>query len=130
MRNIIQLFEPESSTFTYVIYDHVSLDAVIIDPVDSMLQRDLHTLSTMRLRLKYAIETHTHADHITSAAALAEHTGAVVATPAGCGSQAAHLLINGDVLNVGSLSLKALHTPGHTAGSMCYLLEGTTGVHG
>jgi sulfur dioxygenase len=84
----------------------------------------LQTLTALKLRLKYVIETHTHADHITSAAALAEHTGAQVATPAGCGSQAAHLLINGDVLHFGNLSLKALHTPGHTAGSMSYLLEG------
>ncbi len=129
MNHIIQLFEPESSTFTYVVYDAASLDAAIIDPVDSMLQRDLHTLSSLRLRLKYVIETHTHADHITSAAALAEHTGAQIATPAGCGSQAAHLLYDGDVLTIGQLRLKALHTPGHTAGSMSYWLEGLAAPH-
>lgn len=129
MNNIIQLFEPESSTYTYVIYDQGSLEAVIIDPVDSMLQRDLHTVTSLKLRLKYVVETHTHADHITSAAALAEHTGAAVATPAGCGSQAATLLNDGDVLHFGALSLKALHTPGHTAGSMSFVLKGAPEAH-
>jgi sulfur dioxygenase len=124
MTPIIQLFEPASSTYTYVVYDAVSLDALIIDPVDTMLQRDMQTLASLKLQLKYIIETHTHADHITSAAALAEHTGAQIATPTGCGAQAATLLNDGDVLRVGGISLKALHTPGHTAGSMSYYLEG------
>ncbi len=129
MKPIIQLFEPESSTYTYVVYDAASLEAIIIDPVDSMLQRDMQALASLKLTLKYIVETHTHADHITSAAALAEHTGAQVATPAGCGAQAAVLLEDGDVLTVGSLCLKALHTPGHTAGSMSYWLEGLTQLH-
>lgn len=128
-RNIIQLFEPESSTYTYVVYDASSLDAVVIDPVDSMLQRDLQVISSLQLRLKYVLETHTHADHITSAAALAEHTGAAIATPAGCGAQSAVLLNDDDVLSFGGLTLKALHTPGHTAGSMSYLLVHSDGSH-
>jgi sulfur dioxygenase len=127
MPSIIQLFEPESSTYTYVVYDARTLEALIIDPVDSMLQRDMQTLASLKLRLKYIVETHTHADHITSAAALAEHTGAQIATPAGCGAQAAVLLNDGDVLTVGGLRLKALLTPGHTAGSMSYFLEGGVG---
>lgn len=126
MSQTIQLFEPESSTYTYVVYDPSSLEAVIIDPVDSMLQRDLQTLTSLKLQLKYVVETHTHADHITSAAALAEHTGAQIFTPAGCGAQAANLLHDGDVLSFGGVRLKALHTPGHTAGSMSFWLEGTS----
>jgi glyoxylase-like metal-dependent hydrolase (beta-lactamase superfamily II)/rhodanese-related sulfurtransferase len=129
MNPIIQLFEPESSTYTYVVYDAATLEAIIIDPVDCMLQRDMQTLASLKLTLKYIVETHTHADHITSAAALAEHTGAQIATPAGCGAQAAVQLEGGDVLTVGSLRLKALHTPGHTAGSMSYWLEGLTQPH-
>jgi sulfur dioxygenase len=129
MSPIIQLFEPQSSTYTYVVYDAAILEAIIVDPVDSMLQRDMQTLASLKLTLKYIVETHTHADHITSAAALAEHTGAQVATPAGCGAQAAVQLEDGDVLTVGSLRLKALHTPGHTAGSMSYWLEGLPHPH-
>jgi sulfur dioxygenase len=129
MQSILQLFEPASSTYTYVVYDATSLEAVIIDPVDCMLQRDLQALSSLNLTLKYVIETHTHADHITSAAALAEHTGAQIATPAGCGAQAAILLNDNEVLRFGSLSLRALQTPGHTAGSMSYWLEGASEPH-
>lgn len=123
MNNIIQLFEPESCTFTYVLHDSSSHEAIIIDPVDSMLERDLEVLKSNHLQLRYVLETHTHADHITSAAALVEHTGAVAATPSGCGSHAALLLNHGDVLNVGALSVKMLHTPGHTAGSMCFSID-------
>jgi sulfur dioxygenase len=117
---LFQLFEPESCTFTYVLSDPESQQAAIIDAVDTMLARDLAVLAQHGLTLKYVIETHTHADHITSAAALVEHTGAIAATPAGCGSHAALLLKHGDVLTIGSLQLNVLHTPGHTAGSVCF----------
>jgi sulfur dioxygenase len=122
MKQIIQLFEPESSTFTYILNDKETREAIIIDPVDSMIQRDLAVLKDNQLCLRYVIETHTHADHITSAAALVELTGAIAATPVDCGSHAALLLKHGDVLNVGSLKLNVLHTPGHTAGSMCFYI--------
>ena len=81
----IQLFDPESSTFTYLLVDPHSGDAVIIDPVDHQLERDLAAIRDQNARLLWTIETHAHADHITSAAQLIEHTGAQAATPAGCG---------------------------------------------
>jgi sulfur dioxygenase len=75
-----------------------------------------------RLQLRWIVETHAHADHITSARALVEHTGAQVAVPSGCGIEgAAHQLKDGDTLTFGSEILKAIHTPGHTAGSMSFL---------
>ncbi len=117
----IQLFDPTSSTYTYIIFDPQSRDAIIIDPVDELVERDLAVLQEHGLRLVYAIETHAHADHITSAAHLAEHTGAKLAAPAGCGITTATLqLEHGDVLNFGAEVLACLHTPGHTAGSMCF----------
>ncbi|MEY3997049.1 MAG: hypothetical protein RL344_1392 [Pseudomonadota bacterium] len=121
--SIIQLFEPDSCTFTYVVYDPVTLKAVIIDPVDTMLARDLEILKTYQLHLLYILETHTHADHITSAAALAEQTGAIVATSAICGAQAEQLLKHNDVIKFGGLSLTVLHTPGHTEGSISFYLN-------
>ena len=117
-----QLFDPASSTYTYVIHCPVTREAAIIDPVDAQLERDLALLQAQGLRLRWALETHAHADHITSAARLAEHTGAQLAAPAGCGiGTATRQLLDGETLTVGQESLRALLTPGHTAGSMSYL---------
>ena len=118
----IQLFDPASSTFTYLLFDEVSRDALIIDPVDEQIERDLSELRTYGLKLLWAVETHAHADHITSAGQLAEHAGARTVAPAGCGITTAAVQIeDGDTLSFGGEEIRALHTPGHTAGSMCYL---------
>lgn len=118
----IQLFDPASSTYTYVLFDQTSRDAVIIDPVDEQLERDLATLREYGLKLVWAVETHAHADHITSAGKLAELAGARTAAPQGCGIGTAGVqLQHGDSLPFGSETLKALHTPGHTAGSMSFV---------
>ena len=118
----IQLFDPASSTYTYLLYDEATRDAAIIDPVEEQLGRDLAALHDLGLKLAWVMETHTHADHITSAALLAEHTGARTAAPSGCGiGTAAVQLEDGQVLRFGGEEIKALHTPGHTAGSMSYL---------
>ena len=118
----LQLFDPASSTYTYVLHDPATREALIIDPVDAQLERDLAALQARGLTLRWALETHAHADHITSAGLLAEHTGARTAAPAGCGiGTAAVQLQHGDVLEFGAERLRALHTPGHTAGSMSYV---------
>ena len=119
--NPIQLFEPVSCTYTYILFDEDSREAVLIDPVDEMLQRDLQVLREQGLKLVWTVETHAHADHITSAAQLAEHTGAQMAAPQGCNIGTAGVqLQDGQVLSFGRHQLKALHTPGHTAGSMSF----------
>src|SRR3954466_12379269 len=118
----IQLFDAASGTYTYVLVDEAPREAEIIDPVDEQLARDLSVLREMGLKLAWTVETHAHADHITSAGVLAEHAGARTAAPEGCGiGTAAVQLKDGDVLRFGGESIKALHTPGHTAGSMSYL---------
>ncbi len=121
----LQLFDPASSTYTYLLHDSATREALIIDPVDAQLERDLAALQARGLTLRWAVETHAHADHITSAGLLAEHTGARTAAPAGCGiGTAAVQLQHGDTLDFGGEQLRALHTPGHTAGSMSYLWRG------
>jgi len=121
----IQLFDPESSTYTYVLFDVDAREALIIDPVDEQIERDLATLREYGLKLVWAVETHAHADHITSAGKLAELAGARTAAPAGCGiGTAAVQLQHGDTLRFGGETLQALHTPGHTAGSMSYRWRG------
>lgn len=117
----IQLFDPASSTYTYVLFDEASREALIIDPVDEQVERDLATLRQYGLKLLWTVETHAHADHITSAGLLAEHTSARTAAPSGCGiTTAAMQLAHGDQLPFGQETLRALHTPGHTAGSMSF----------
>ncbi|MEN3276708.1 MAG: sulfur dioxygenase [Massilia sp.] len=124
--NPIQLFDTESSTFTYILMASGSKQAVIIDPVDHQLERDLRHLERLDLELVYVLETHAHADHITSAGRLRELTGARAAVPGGCGIAPAEVqLKDGDFLRFGDgEEIRVLHTPGHTAGSMSYVWRG------
>jgi glyoxylase-like metal-dependent hydrolase (beta-lactamase superfamily II)/rhodanese-related sulfurtransferase len=118
----LQLFDPASSTYTYILFCEDTREALIIDPVDEQVERDLATLRQYGLKLMWSIETHAHADHITSAAQMVEHTGARTAAPAGCGIGTASVqLQHGDTLSFGKESLRALHTPGHTSGSMSFV---------
>jgi glyoxylase-like metal-dependent hydrolase (beta-lactamase superfamily II)/rhodanese-related sulfurtransferase len=120
--NPIQLFDTASSTYTYILFDTTTRDALIIDPVDTQLERDLQVLREYGLRLVWALETHVHADHITSAGQLAELAGAKTTAPAGCGIDTAAVQLNdGDTLAFGGEHITALHTPGHTGGGMSFL---------
>ena len=124
--NPIQLFDTESSTFTYILAAPGEAEAVIIDPVDRHCERDLRHLERLGLKLRYVLETHAHADHVTSAGKLRELTGAAAAVPGGCGITPAELqLKDGDVIRFGAgEEIAVLHTPGHTAGSMSYVWRG------
>jgi glyoxylase-like metal-dependent hydrolase (beta-lactamase superfamily II) len=124
--NPIQLFDAESSTYTYILAAPGSSDAVIIDPVDHNLERDLAHLERLGLKLAYVLETHAHADHVTSAGKLREMTGAKACVPSGCDIPPAEVQLNdGDVVRFGAgEEIRVLHTPGHTAGSMSYVWRG------
>lgn len=124
--NPIQLFDVESSTYTYILSAPGDDVAVIIDPVERHWERDLRHLERLNLKLAYILETHAHADHVTSAGKLRGMTGAQAAVPAGCGIPPADLqLIDGDIIRFGSgEEILVLHTPGHTAGSMSYIWRG------
>lgn len=124
--DLIQLFDVESSTFTYFLVDRATREAMAIDSVDRQVERDLGLIKRLGLTLRYALETHAHADHVTGAARLIAATGALAAAPSGCGIAPANVqLQDGDVLLFGvAEQLRALHTPGHTAGSMSYEWRG------
>ncbi|OON62907.1 Zn-dependent hydrolase [Massilia sp. KIM] len=124
--NPIQLFDAESSTFTYILTSPDNRDAVIIDPVDRHVERDLAHIERLGLRLTHVLETHAHADHVTSAGKLRQITGAKACVPSGCGIPPAEVqLDDGDVIGFGQREhIAVIHTPGHTAGSMCYLWRG------
>lgn len=124
--NPIQLFDAESSTYTYILSAPGAVEAVIIDPVDRHWQRDLAHIERLGLKLTHVLETHAHADHVTSAGKLRALTGAKACVPSGCGIPPAEVqLQDGDLVPFGGREhIAVIHTPGHTAGSMCYLWRG------
>lgn len=118
-----QLFEPLSSTYTYLLGCQDTGLAVLIDPVYPTWERDLAAIRSLGLKLAYTIETHIHADHITSALRLKQETGSRIACPALDALPCADIgLEEGKPLVVGSLSLLPLHTPGHTDHHFSYVL--------
>ncbi len=119
-----QLFEPQSSAYTYLVACEETREAALIDPVLETVDRDLQLLDQLDLALRCTIETHIHADHVTGAAKLRHATGCKAAVPAL--SNAAHVDIavrEGDAIAIGMLRLQPLHTPGHTADHHAYLLD-------
>jgi glyoxylase-like metal-dependent hydrolase (beta-lactamase superfamily II) len=117
-----QLFDPESSTYTYVLGDESGGEAVIVDPVREHVERDLAVLAASGLRLAWILETHVHADHVTGARALRDRTGARTAVSLHCGASGFdRLLTDGDEIAFGAERMLAIATPGHTQGSTCYL---------
>nr|WP_244934508.1 MBL fold metallo-hydrolase [Leptospira vanthielii] len=118
------LYDLESGTWTYLILDKGSKQSVLIDPVLERLDRDLNYLQELGYTLSLTIDTHMHADHITSAGDLrdktqcesyaSEHSGAT------CASK---FLKDGDLFTIGNLKFQVLHTPGHTPCSISLLLN-------
>lgn len=126
MKNFIfqQLFESESSTYTYLLADAETKEAVIIDPVLETVSRDLKLIKELGLKLLYVLETHIHADHITGAGALSDATGAKVALSLEAPVECAHIrLKDGDQIHFGSHTLTAISTPGHTITCLSYLMK-------
>ena len=115
-----QLFDTSSSTYTYLLGDMTH--AVLIDPVKEQVTLYLSLLEELGLKLHCVLETHVHADHITGAALLREHTGAQIMLSRHAGNQCADVqLQDGDHVVFGSESIAVLETPGHTAGCLSYL---------
>jgi len=117
-----QLFDPDSATYTYILADPRTQEAVIIDPVRDQVERDTELIEELGLNLLFVLETHVHADHVTSAGVLRQRFGAKTATSRHGGPDCADLLLRqGDLLRFGALALEARETPGHTAGCMTYV---------
>ena len=124
-----QLFEPQSSAFTYLVGCDETREAALIDPVFETVERDLALLAELGLTLKYTVETHIHADHVTGADRLRDETGAKTAVPEkSCASQVDLAVREGEAIAIGELRLEPLYTPGHTDDHHAYLLRGTDGV--
>lgn len=115
-----QLFDAETSTYTYLLADEATREAVLIDPVAEQLERDLKLLGELGLKLVYALDTHVHADHVTAAGLLRDRTGAKTVASA-LGAKCADVALkHGDRLEVGAITIDVLATPGHTDDSLSF----------
>ena len=124
MLKVRQLFDSESSTYTYIVYDDIALEGVVIDPVFTQAQRDLQLIQDLGLDIKYVCETHIHADHITSCGKLAEHLKAEVVISQNANIENPLIAANANSLQFGSQSLDIIHTPGHTPTCICFYAQG------
>lgn len=119
-----QLFDQASSTYTYVLGDPTTREAVVIDPVFEQHERDGALLEELGLKPIWSLETHVHADHVTGAWLLHERFGARIALSRAAGVEGAdRLLDDGDTIPFGRHALTVVRTPGHTSGCISYLLE-------
>lgn len=119
-----QLFDQDTFTFTYLLIDGAGREAVIIDPVREQLERDTRLIAELGVGLRYILETHVHADHVTSAAALAERTGATTAASPRGAACAVQRVSNGDLIRFGDSALEVIETPGHTRDSLSFFAPG------
>jgi sulfur dioxygenase len=119
-----QMFESESSTFTYLIADKDSKEGILIDPVKETVDRDLKVINELGIKLKYIFDTHVHADHITGAGDIRKVTGAKSIVGENANVDCVDISIkDGDELDFGKYKVKAISTPGHTNGCMSYLVN-------
>ncbi len=120
-----QLFETETSTYTYLLGCDRTRRAVLIDPVASEMDNYIQLLQTLNLKLIYTMETHVHADHITASGLLREKLGSKSVVHRDAGAMCADLLVtDGVLLQVGDLEFEVRHTPGHTSGCVSYVMSG------
>jgi len=120
-----QLFDSETSTYTYLIADEGTKEAVLVDAVLEQVERDRQLLEELGLTLGYCLETHIHADHITGTGRLRELTGCQGVVPQNATAKCAdRFLGDGEILRVGSVEIKAIATPGHTDSHNAYLVNG------
>jgi sulfur dioxygenase len=119
-----QLFEPVSSTYTYLLGCPDTGQAILIDPVLPAWERDLQTVQALGLTLAYTLDTHIHADHLTAANKLKQMAGSKIAGPALDQLPCTDFPIEeGKPFQSGSLRIDALHTPGHTANHFSYRMD-------
>jgi sulfur dioxygenase len=120
-----QLFDPESSTYSYLVWDAGSREAAIIDPVQEQVRRDIQLIRELDLKLRYTLETHVHADHVTGAGMLRNVFNSIVVVHENSQTKCADVQIRGgDFIPLGGHRINVLYTPGHTNSDVSYLIPG------
>jgi glyoxylase-like metal-dependent hydrolase (beta-lactamase superfamily II) len=120
---ILQIPVGQMANFTYIIADEEIGDAAIIDPSWD-LDEVFHALKKNGWRAKYVINTHTHFDHVLGNDQVTEVTGAKIVQHKNSQLEKHIAVSDGDVIEIGSVRLRVLHTPGHSKDSMCLVLDG------
>jgi glyoxylase-like metal-dependent hydrolase (beta-lactamase superfamily II) len=119
-----QLFDPQSSTYSYLLGDRTAGEAILIDPVFEQAARDAALIRELGLRLVATLDTHAHADHVTGAWLLKKRLGGKIAISAASGAEGADIrLADRDRVSFGKRHVTALATPGHTDGCMTFVLD-------
>jgi glyoxylase-like metal-dependent hydrolase (beta-lactamase superfamily II) len=121
-----QLFDQDTWTYTYLIADPQTKEAALVDPVLEQVERDYQLINELGLTLRYCLETHVHADHITGTGKLRELTKCEGIVPENAQVACASGVIKDrEVLQVGDVTIDAIATPGHTDSHNAYLVNGT-----
>ena len=117
-----QLFDQDSSTYTYLLADEASREAILIDPVIEQFERDRTLIEELQLKLLYVLDTHVHADHVTGSGMLRQHFGAKTVVSERAGIVCADLQVKqGDRIRFGQHELEIRETPGHTNGCLSFV---------
>jgi glyoxylase-like metal-dependent hydrolase (beta-lactamase superfamily II)/rhodanese-related sulfurtransferase len=119
-----QLFDPQSSTYSYVLGDPQSREAVLIDPVFEQARRDAALINELGLKLVATVETHVHADHVTGAWLQKQRFGSAIVISADSGAEGADRYVkHGERIAFGKRYLEVRATPGHTSGCITLVLD-------
>jgi sulfur dioxygenase len=120
-----QLFDYETYTYTYLLADEESKEAVLIDPVREQVERDAALINQLGLKLKYTLETHVHADHVTGGGLLRVKLGSKTILNEKANSSCSDLnLSHGSKISFGKYELEIRSTPGHTDGCSTFVFHG------
>ena len=123
--SVRQLFDRESCTYTYLLVDSSTGEGAVIDGVLETYERDMQIINELGIELLYAIETHAHADHITSAGKMRERIGARLVYGESSAIEAIDIpLRDGETITLGHYQIRAIATPGHTNGCTSYFVDG------
>jgi glyoxylase-like metal-dependent hydrolase (beta-lactamase superfamily II)/rhodanese-related sulfurtransferase len=119
-----QLFDPQSWTYTYLLGDDKTNEAILVDPVFEQVRRDAALINELGLKLVATAETHVHADHVTGGWMLKRQFGSdIVISEASNAEGADRYVVDGDMISFGKRYIQVRATPGHTDGCLTYVLD-------
>lgn len=120
-----QLFDRVSCTYTYLIAERATGEAILVDPVITNVAQYLRLISELDLGLVLAVDTHIHADHVTGLGALRDETLCAIAMGEHSKAECVNYKVrDGEQLAVGNINLDVIYTPGHTDDSYSFLVQG------